>query len=52
MVLSNCMNWDLAPNCVCGPNFASDSIGESPILSAAMNDDPRKIKIGGKPEKG
>ena len=39
MVFSNCMDCDLAPKCVCGPNFASDLIEESPILSAAMNDD-------------
>jgi len=27
-------DWDLAPKCVCGPNFISYLIGESPILSA------------------
>jgi len=32
MVPSDC---DLAPKCVCGPNFISYLIGESPILSAA-----------------
>jgi len=35
---TNCMvlsDWDLAPKCVCGPNFISYLIGESPILSAA-----------------
>jgi len=32
MVLSD---WDLAPKCVCGPNFTSDLTGESPILPAA-----------------
>jgi len=35
---TNCMvrsDWDLAPKCVCGPNFISYLIRESPILSAA-----------------
>ena len=35
---TNCMvpsDWDLAPKCVCGPNFISYLIGESPIVSAA-----------------
>jgi len=27
-------DWDLAPKCVCGPNFISSLIGESLILSA------------------
>jgi len=27
-------HWDLAPECVCGPNLISDSIGDSPILPA------------------
>jgi len=27
-------DWDLSPICVCGPNFISYWIGESPILSA------------------
>jgi len=28
-------DWDLALKCLCGPNFISDSNGESPILSAS-----------------
>ena len=28
-------DWDLAPKCVCGPNFISYLIGESPIVSAS-----------------
>jgi len=35
---TNCMvpqDWDSAPRCVYGPNVISDSIGESPIFSAA-----------------
>jgi len=28
-------DWDSAPRCICGPNFISDLIGESPIFSAA-----------------
>jgi len=37
---TNCMvpsDWDLAPKCVCGPNFISYVIGEFPILSAGRN---------------
>jgi len=30
-------DWDSAPRCVCGPNFIFDSIGESPIFSAARS---------------
>jgi len=30
-------DWDLAPKSVCGPNFISYLIGESPILSAGSN---------------
>jgi len=33
---TNCIvhsDWDSAPTCVCGPNFISDFIGESPIFS-------------------
>ena len=39
---TNCMvpqDWDSAPRCICGPNFLSDLIGESPIFSAARNHD-------------
>jgi len=35
---TNCMvptDWDLAPKCVCGPDFISYLVEESPILSAA-----------------
>jgi len=35
---TNCIvpsDWDSAPRCVCGPNFISDWIGESPICSVA-----------------
>ena len=35
---TNCMvpsYWDLAPKCVCSPNFISDLIGDSLILSTA-----------------
>ena len=35
---TNCMvpsDWDSAPRCICGSNFISDLIGESPNLSAA-----------------
>ena len=35
----NCMvpsDWDLALKCVCGPNFTSFKIGESPILLACL----------------
>ena len=28
-------DWDSAPRCVCGPDFISDLIGESPIFPAA-----------------
>ena len=30
-------DWDLAPKCVCNPNFISYLLEESPILSAAIN---------------
>jgi len=30
-------DWDSAPRCVCGPNFISDFIGESPIFPAARS---------------
>jgi len=36
---TNCMvllDWDSALTCVCGPNFISDLIGESPIFLAAI----------------
>ena len=29
------LDWDSALTCVCGPNFISDLIGESPIFLAA-----------------
>jgi len=28
-------DWDSAPMCICGPNFISDLIGESPFFPAA-----------------
>ena len=37
---TNCMvhsDWDLASMCVCSPNFISDLIGESSILSTARS---------------
>jgi len=30
-------DWDLAPKCVCSPNFVSYLIGDSPILLAAVD---------------
>jgi len=29
-------DWDSAPKCLCGPNFVSDLIGDSSILSTAL----------------
>jgi len=36
-------DWDLAPKCICGPNFISYLIGESPTLSAASLDSSESI---------
>jgi len=38
-------DWDLAPKCVCGPNFISYLIGEYPILSAASSSDFIRPKL-------
>jgi len=46
---TNCMvpsDWDSAPRCVCGSNFISDLIGESPIFPGAES---RNVQLRFKP---
>ena len=42
-------DWGLAPKCVCGPNFISYLLGESPTLSAARTWDITSLGLYTRP---